>query len=134
MKTKTNTEMNALKTTLVSPEPTHDEIAMCAFLAWEKEGRPAGRETNYWLAAEAELRALRQKKAEAAAALAAKAALPKTPKFVLPVKSKIVLKSKAATTKTTSTRATTVAPNKPAPQPVRRTTLALTERTRAGAR
>jgi hypothetical protein len=46
-------------------EPTHEEIALAAFLAWEKDGRQPGREMNYWLQAEAEIRAARQKKAEA---------------------------------------------------------------------
>lgn len=52
-------------------DPTHEEIALCAFLAWEKDGRQPGREMNYWLAAETELREARRKKAEAAAKLAA---------------------------------------------------------------
>lgn len=55
-----------------SKEPGHDEIAMCAFLIWEREGRQSGRETAYWLQAEGEIRAAYQKKAEQAAALAAR--------------------------------------------------------------
>lgn len=47
--------------------PTHDEISMCAFLLWEKEGRQPGREMTYWLQAEAQLRMSRQQEAEAAA-------------------------------------------------------------------
>lgn len=47
--------------------PTHDEIALHAFLIWEKEGRQPGREQTYWLQAEAQLRQTRQQKAEAAA-------------------------------------------------------------------
>lgn len=47
--------------------PSHDEIALCAFLLWEKEGRQPGRETTYWLQAEAQLRMTRQQEAEAAA-------------------------------------------------------------------
>jgi hypothetical protein len=53
-------------------EPTHEEIALRAFLTWEKEGRQPGRESTYWLQAESEIRSLRQKKAEAAAAQAAR--------------------------------------------------------------
>lgn len=53
-------------------EPTHDEIALVAFLAWEKDGRQSGREMNYWLHAETHLRTARQKKAEDAAKIAAR--------------------------------------------------------------
>ncbi len=53
-------------------EPGHDEIALRAFLIWEREGRPPGRETTYWLQAECEIRTAYQKKAEHAAALAAR--------------------------------------------------------------
>lgn len=47
--------------------PTHDEIALHAFLIWEKDGRQPGREQTYWLQAEAQLRLTRQQQAEAAA-------------------------------------------------------------------
>ena len=53
-------------------EPGHDEIALRAFLIWEREGRQPGRETTYWLQAECEIRTAYQKKAEHAAALAAR--------------------------------------------------------------
>lgn len=46
--------------------PTHDEIALHAFLIWEKEGRQPGREQTHWLQAEAQLRLTRQQQAEAA--------------------------------------------------------------------
>ena len=39
--------------------PSPDEIARCAYLIWEREGRPAGREMQHWLEAEAQLRALK---------------------------------------------------------------------------
>jgi hypothetical protein len=58
-----HTEMNPLNTAL----PTHDEIALHAFLIWEKEGRQPGREMTYWLQAEAQLRQSRQQQAESAA-------------------------------------------------------------------
>jgi hypothetical protein len=29
-----------------------EEIAFCAYLIWEKEGRPSGREKEHWLQAE----------------------------------------------------------------------------------
>ena len=38
------------------PEPTHDDIALCAMSIWEEEGRPQGRELEHWLLAEARLR------------------------------------------------------------------------------
>lgn len=68
--------MNLSNTTL----PTHDEIALCAFLLWEKEGRQSGRETTYWLQAEAQLRMARQQEAE----LAAKAIRPWPPAAAAP--------------------------------------------------
>jgi len=65
------TETNTLNPTPFYQEPTRDEIALAAFLAWERDGRQPGRDLEYWLQAEAELRASRLKKAEAAAAQAA---------------------------------------------------------------
>jgi hypothetical protein len=35
--------------------PTAEEIAFCAYLIWEKEGRPSGREKEHWLQAETQL-------------------------------------------------------------------------------
>jgi hypothetical protein len=35
--------------------PTSEEIAFCAYLLWEKEGRPTGREIIHWLQAEEQL-------------------------------------------------------------------------------
>jgi len=34
----------------------HEEIARLAYQAWEKDGRPAGRDMEYWLQAETQLR------------------------------------------------------------------------------
>ena len=42
----------------ISPQknpPTKDEIAFCAYLLWEKEGRPHGRDLVHWLQAEEQL-------------------------------------------------------------------------------
>ena len=39
--------------------PTREEIAICAYLIWEKEGRPAGRTIEDWLQAETQLMACR---------------------------------------------------------------------------
>ena len=59
----TSIEMNQLNTA----QPTHDEIALHAFLIWEKEGRQPGREQTYWLQAETQLRLTRQQRVEAEA-------------------------------------------------------------------
>jgi len=39
--------------------PGNDEIAYCAYLIWEKEGRPPGRAREHWLQAETQLTACR---------------------------------------------------------------------------
>jgi hypothetical protein len=39
--------------------PTSDEISFCAYLIWEKEGRPANRAKEHWLQAETQLLATR---------------------------------------------------------------------------
>jgi hypothetical protein len=44
------------KVTPRPPEPTCEEIALCAYGIWEREGRPAGRDAEHWLLAEALLR------------------------------------------------------------------------------
>ncbi len=36
-------------------QPTYEEIAACAYLIWEKEGRPHGRDVAHWLQAEEHL-------------------------------------------------------------------------------
>jgi hypothetical protein len=35
--------------------PTAEQIAVCAYLIWEKEGRPQGREAAHWFQAEKQL-------------------------------------------------------------------------------
>jgi hypothetical protein len=65
------TETTAPDTTAFYQEPTHDEIALSAFLLWESEGRQPDREMEYWIRAESQLRQSRLKKAEAAAEQAA---------------------------------------------------------------
>ena len=37
--------------------PTPEEIAICAYLIWEKEGCPPGRDAAHWLQAEKQLHA-----------------------------------------------------------------------------
>ncbi len=43
-----------------SPEPEMDpmDVAACAYLIWEKEGKPHGRDVEHWLQAETLLRAM----------------------------------------------------------------------------
>ena len=36
-------------------QPTPEAIAVCAYLIWEKEGRPVGRDAAHWLQAESQL-------------------------------------------------------------------------------
>lgn len=37
-------------------EPTHDEIARCAYSLWEQKGRPQDQEAEIWFCAAAQLR------------------------------------------------------------------------------
>jgi hypothetical protein len=39
--------------------PTGDEVALCAYLIWQKEGCPEGRAKEHWLQAETQLLACR---------------------------------------------------------------------------
>ena len=64
--------MTSTTETAFYKEPTHDEIALSAFLAWQKDGRPHGTDFNYWIEAEHRIRTQREKQAKAAAAQAAK--------------------------------------------------------------
>lgn len=38
-------------------QPSYEQIAVCAYLIWEKEGFPHGREVAHWLQAEKQLNA-----------------------------------------------------------------------------
>ena len=69
---KLKTEMTSTTETAFYKEPTHDEIALSAFLAWQKDGSPHGADFNYWIEAERRLRAQREKQAKDAAMQAAK--------------------------------------------------------------
>ncbi|HEX3624063.1 MAG TPA: DUF2934 domain-containing protein [Verrucomicrobiae bacterium] len=44
-------------TTKEAPAVSHGEIARLAYLNWEKDGRPQGRDQEYWLEAEQQIRA-----------------------------------------------------------------------------
>jgi hypothetical protein len=72
LNSKLNTEMTATNDNRFYKDPTHDEIALNAFLAWERDGCPQSADSKYWFDAEARLRAQRQKQAQTAAALAAR--------------------------------------------------------------
>ncbi|MEQ2005677.1 MAG: DUF2934 domain-containing protein [Limisphaerales bacterium] len=61
-----------------APTLTHDEIALHAFLIWEKDGRQPGREQTYWLQAEAQLRLTRQQLAERASSQSSRTWPPQT--------------------------------------------------------
>ena len=69
---KLKIEMTSTTDTAFYKEPTHDEIALNAFLAWQKDGSPHGTDFQYWIEAERRLRVQRQKQAQAAATQAAK--------------------------------------------------------------
>lgn len=90
-------------------EPTHDEIALRAFLIWEKDGHQPGREMTYWLQAESEIRSSYQKQAAASAAQTAKPWPPQSAAArVKEVKTAVAAKAIAKT----------VPKAAPAPQPV----------------
>jgi len=46
-----------MQKTIPTENPSLEAIAYCAYMIWEKEGRPAGRDREHWLEAEAQLRA-----------------------------------------------------------------------------
>jgi hypothetical protein len=105
-------------------EPTHEEIALRAFLTWEKEGRQAGREQTYWLQAESEIRSLRQKKTETAA----RAAQPWRPEASAPR----LIAGKPSTASRQKTRAKLPETRKSAITAERETAVKLTPSARAG--
>lgn len=43
-------------TTLETTNLDHNTIAFCAYMLWDNEGRPVGRDKEHWLKAEAYLR------------------------------------------------------------------------------
>ena len=47
-----------------SPELNPADIAACAHMIWEKEGKPCGRDVEHWLQAETLLRAMRAAEAD----------------------------------------------------------------------
>ena len=127
-----------MKASTSGKEPSHDEIALRAFLLWEKDGRQSGREMTYWLQAESEIRSADQQKAAAKAAQAAKPWPPQPPaprvkevktaavakpapkvaakamtKTVTTVAPKSVTKTKPVTTARLATPAKPTTPSKP---------------------
>lgn len=49
--------MTSKKTTKQAGQILHHEIAQLAHLNWERDGRPTGRDLQYWLEAEHQLKA-----------------------------------------------------------------------------
>lgn len=92
-------------------QPTHDEIALHAFLIWEKDGRQPGHEQAYWLQAEAQLRLTRQQQAELAAA-AARPWPPQAP--VAPKPAPKLATARASRTPISAPKPTRLAPATPA--------------------
>jgi hypothetical protein len=136
--------MTSTKEARFFKEPTHDEIALHAFLAWERDGRPHSSDLNYWLLAETQLRTQRQQLAVVAAAkaarpwppasrvkavkaklAAAKAPAPKAAAPVAKVVKKALLATAARTTPVKVTRTTKTAAH-PASLPARATSLRAT--------
>ena len=70
MKIVEQVQDQARVTTTLNCEPTHEEIAVRAYLIWEKTGKPHGREREFWLQAEAELRSERGKLNDSTAVIA----------------------------------------------------------------
>lgn len=50
---------SASNESLENEYPTHEEIAACAYLAWEQAGRPEGRSEEFWHQASLQLIAAR---------------------------------------------------------------------------
>lgn len=97
--------MNQLNT---ATTVTHDEIALHAFLIWEKDGRQPGREQTYWLQAEAQLRQTRQQLAERASSQSSRTWPPQTAAAPKLSRARAITPAtpKAAATKTTKLAAT----------------------------
>jgi hypothetical protein len=49
--------MNESDQNRIPSGPSQEDIAICAFLIWEQEGRPEGRDKAHWEQAEAQLAA-----------------------------------------------------------------------------
>lgn len=56
MKTKSNKTKPIAGSKTGDSTANHEQIATCARLIWEQEGRPVGHELEHWLKAEAQLR------------------------------------------------------------------------------
>jgi len=55
-KQQTNPKGDALMNNQTPIQPTSGQIAICAYLIWEEEGRPHGRHEAHWLQAEKQLK------------------------------------------------------------------------------
>jgi hypothetical protein len=52
--------MSAKMTTEASPAISHFEVSRLAWLNWQTDGCPSGRDLDYWLEAELQIKATRQ--------------------------------------------------------------------------
>ena len=59
MNTKSVTQQTQEKQLLTQGKPTPQEVAVCAYLIWEHEGRGDGYDVEHWLQAERQLQAMR---------------------------------------------------------------------------
>ena len=95
--------MNKLNT---APTLTHDEIALHAFLIWERDGRHPGREQTYWLQAETHLRLTRQQLAERASSQSTRTWPPQTAAAPKPTRARAVTPVATKTAKPAATSRT----------------------------
>jgi hypothetical protein len=58
-----NEMMNLTQRTSPALQLSHDAIASLAAQTWEREGRPGGRDLEFWLRAEQQLVSVRQQEA-----------------------------------------------------------------------
>ena len=81
------TQPQEQKRTRPPPAPaTPEVIAVCAYIVWEKEGRPHGRDCEHWLQAEAQLIAERIQAAGELAVAVIQVTSPLQPSLGEPIK------------------------------------------------
>lgn len=100
--------------------PTHDEIALHAFLIWEKDGRQPGREQSYWLQAEAQLRLTRQQLAERASSQSARTWPPQSATAPKLSRARAITPAAPKTTKLAASRSVAAKPDSVVKRAVRK--------------
>jgi len=55
-RTRKQPAAKSIATDRLNHVPSSEEIAVCAYIIWEREGCPHGRALEHWLQAEAQLR------------------------------------------------------------------------------